>query len=405
MLEQLDIGYRYYNRMRNTGDAILPYILEELTGFNPALVSYDAPHLLGCGSIFFMATSASFIWGTGILNENTHIPPINGSRVTALRGQKSRDLLVSRGFKLADIPLGDPGIFASEVLAARNFVPRRRYRAAIVPHHSSLLHPFYQDLRAHPEFAVVNVLDDTLEPLRLIAESDVVVAQSLHGLIFGESLGKPTAWISEQFNDGWQFKFADWFSTTQNPQPAPYAFNLGVEELIRRAEPRHSGIDKPALKKAIPVESVIHDLGERLDFKTCRSLQPITIAVPKIFEGRLFGNFQEVRDHARGVGAVAEYANRLFKGFAERTYICLQPDDENVDVSQRQLRKICAFLDRNLTPDVCYILPRGRVPQNSTMREIGEGIMIVDSPTLIGGCLLLRPDIGALTERSMTFAV
>ncbi|WP_424606614.1 polysaccharide pyruvyl transferase family protein, partial [Acinetobacter baumannii] len=72
--------------------------------------------------------------------------------------------------------------------------------------------------RNSDEFCVIDMMDDSLAPLQRISEAEVVLSQSLHGLIFAAALGKPYLWISGHSSEVWNWKFLDWFSTCENGQ-------------------------------------------------------------------------------------------------------------------------------------------------------------------------------------------
>ncbi len=111
---------------------------------------------------------------------------------------------------MPDMSFGDPGIFTDELLQEAGKMPARSgKRIAVVPHHSAIRHPFYQALLHSAEAQVVNICDDFLLPLQQIAEADVVISQSLHGLIFAESFGKPAVWIADKVDKTAVFKYFD----------------------------------------------------------------------------------------------------------------------------------------------------------------------------------------------------
>ena len=231
------IGYRHWNRIRNSGDAITPHILEHFTGLPARSVNPGAPHILGVGSILFLANKQSLVWGSGILNPTMPMPGVQESAFYAIRGKKTEGLLRELKVPLPDVPLGDPGIFAHEIC---NLIPAAnrqvKYRAAFVPHHSSTNHPLYRAVRASSEFVVVDILSDTLLPLEQILQSEVVVSQSLHGLIYAESLGKPSLWISERHDEIWRFKFDDWLLHDHRAAARGGAAWHGSRQTRRRGE-------------------------------------------------------------------------------------------------------------------------------------------------------------------------
>src|SRR5271157_2794543 len=91
------VGYRHWNRIRNSGDAITPLILERISGLPARSAPPDRPHILGVGSIMFLANKNSHIWGSGILNPSMPAPDVLESSFHAVRGKKTRDKLLDLG--------------------------------------------------------------------------------------------------------------------------------------------------------------------------------------------------------------------------------------------------------------------------------------------------------------------
>jgi hypothetical protein len=251
------------------------------------------------------------------------------------------------------------------------------------------------------------VMDNTLRSLDLIVQSEIVLSQSLHGLIFAESLGKPAVWVANQDNANWNFKFEDWFSTTSNPQARPVALSMDIEAILARAERSFSTIDKKALAAALPIDPVTYDLETPLEFERCRGMEPVTVSIPSLFGGLIFRSSAELSERLPNASYHAfDWSFRFFSKWSERTYLCLQPDDEEVPVTHSQLRWICVMMDRDLQPDCAYILSRQSLAgRDVRLVETGNGVAVVEGATHLGGALLLRPQFGGLTERFITFAV
>ena len=259
--------------------------MEELLGLNPVTVPADAPHVLGVGSIFFLANKNSYIWGCGVLDPLIEIPPLDMSRIFAVRGTRTRDYLTEQGLSLPDIPLGDPGILVSrlEAFSSSNTTSGNRYAAAIVPHWASYRAPIFDRYRNSSEVALVDMRDNTLRPLELIEQASCVISQSLHGLIFAEALGKPTAWISQRNDDKWLFKFHDWYTNVRNPPVAPFPARRLNDELFAEAVLREVTLDQRALLDAFPRAADLYGpAGSHRSFRECRASSPHFISWPAL---------------------------------------------------------------------------------------------------------------------------
>jgi len=215
------IRTHYYLRIPNVGDAVNPDLISALSGRPTVWTSdFGEPHLLATGSILGFATPSSLVWGSGVLHARTNVDNVEGASITALRGPLSAEVVRAAGVGVGDIPLGDPGFLAPELLGIRRSA-EPDYELGIVPHYVDRENPSLRRLAtggAH----VLNVHDDPVTFLQQMARCAAIASTSLHGLIFAEALGIPNLWIKVS-NEiaGDDFKFADWFATTEQPQRAP----------------------------------------------------------------------------------------------------------------------------------------------------------------------------------------
>ena len=110
-----------------------------------------------------------------------------------------------------DIPTGDGGILASELL---DTLPEKRYDVGIVPHVCDLNDPAVTDLLGRYENAkFINVKDDPIAVLTEIAQCRCILSSSLHGLIAADSFHIPNLHIvfsDRPLGDG--YKFDDYYS-------------------------------------------------------------------------------------------------------------------------------------------------------------------------------------------------
>jgi hypothetical protein len=402
------IGYRSWNRIRNSGDAITPYVLEGLTGLPSRLVGPDLPHILGVGSILFFANKNSSVWGAGVLNPNMPLPEIGDSAFYALRGKKTRDFVKSLGVSLPDVPLGDHGIFAREVC---DLIPEDKrqikFRAAFVPHHGSIEHPLYEAIRDNSEFAFIDILDDSLLPLELTLQSEVVISQSLHGLIYAESLGKPSLWISDRSDEIWRFKFDDWYSTTAEPQLEALPLTTDIEALVAQARLCGSNIDKNALASALPSRASLAQSAHFMNFRSCRKLNPTILFVDTLFSGHRHAKAElttEILDSLRKKIFPVVYG--LFKGWAERGYCLVAPADEAINLDQEKIAAVARFLDENAAVDFAFVARREEVDEQAIEDGYGPcGLSLMRGDGLAGGAIMLRPDSFQLSKNYVTFFV
>jgi hypothetical protein len=249
----------YFQRVHNIGDAIAPYLLENVTG-RPVISARatELPYILSIGSLLQTSTPQAFVWGTGLIHPSVGVGNPDPRRILAVRGKLSYAELVRNGVGVGDVPLGDPGILIPRLLQLDICAPPL-FPLGLVPHYFDRDHPFFLDAPKDPSVKVLDVCDPAEVFFAEMASCGAIASSSLHGLIFGEALGLPTLWL--EVSDkviGAGFKFADWFSLARNPQrePArPQAF-VPAAEIVARCEPRQVEIDTGALLRALTPDVV-----------------------------------------------------------------------------------------------------------------------------------------------------
>jgi hypothetical protein len=394
---------RYYNRIRNNGDSINPYIAEWASGSVARFASHDEQHLLAIGSVLFMANANSLIWGTGLLNRSSLLPPLKKEQFFAVRGTKTRDFLIEKGIDLSGIPLGDPGIFASKLIPESKLASK--YRAAVIPHHNSIDHEFYRAAARQEGVVVVDILSDGLKVIEQIRDSEVVISESLHGLVFAESFSKPSVWISRHIGDSnWDFKFLDWYSTTGTPNVRPVSIKESVGGIIQCAARSDCRIDLRKLQAAFPSQS-IKQVPPLLQFRDCRSLGPVTVRIQRDLVKLAYMVEHEA---IKGLtGAVSLLREQAFRGWSERSYLFVQFSSAP-EATTAQIAKYCRLLDEKLAPDFVVLV------SNQTGRTgdllLGDGTIARDKITgpllelnVIG--FLIRPDYSGLNQNWWAAAV
>ncbi len=376
----------------------MSYIVQGVLHASPVQVTWKQPHLLGVGSIFFLAKPTSYVWGSGMLRPYAELKAPPSENIRAVRGQMTLAHLRSLRPEIGELPLGDPGIFADEVLShyAREGASPR-YRAAVVPHFQSAGKEVFRTYASDPDIVIVDMRDDGLAPLKAIRDSDVVISQSLHGLVFATALGKPCVWISHKADDDWCFKFRDWFTTTDNPQNDPLPLETGLEQLIAACEVRSSTIDKAGLLAAFPWAEVgFRDEAPLLDFETVRALVPPLIRFDW-HAGEPVAR-EWYRDPSRSaalnkrVGAVMR---QLAAQWAETPYVCLAP--EGVHLDRQSLVQLASFMDRHTEAEALVVfdgdaVPLQKRPKTDPRLNVGAMRVSKDCPWL-GGILIIRPTV------------
>lgn len=400
------VPIRSWTRIRNHGDQLSADLIRLMFQAEPLQVAAEQPHVLGVGSNTFMANAQSTLWGCGVLNRQVGLPDLQPGQIRALRGRHSADVMVARGIAVPDIPLGDPGIFAAELLRRQGLAARRRSRVVVVPHHASIRNPAFVDMARIEDVTVVNTLDNDWGLLQDIAGADVVVSESLRGLIYAESFGKPSVWISNNEDPSWTFKFHDWFSTTWNPQLHPAQITGDVSRLTRQAEFRYSRIDRDALLASFPHDQAIATPPRLIPYGRCRGLSPMTV----FGDDTLAGAFQALAasdhlspaayDHIRGRVA------QIFDSWAERPYVCVVDHRHAAIPTEAQKQVVAAELDRRVDIDFAVLVDRVRLAeQGAPGTELGASVSLHPGARSLDGCLMLRPSLDSYGADHVVFGI
>ncbi len=267
------VRLNYFLRIPNVGDRINPAIVTAISKRPTVHVAgAGEPHLIALGSTMSATTSASQVWGTGVMHPDFGIGCVEGSNIHAVRGKLSHSALRHAGIKLRDVPLGDPGYLAPALLGiTRSAAPTKTI--GVVPHYVDRRNPHFRRLIAEPGVVELNVHDDPEQFLRSMTTCEAVISSSLHGLVFAEALGIPNLWVNADDEiAGGPFKFNDWFSTTAKPQKEAHVLRSEdtAYQLSRRAMLHDSTIDVEALQASFPTDR----LDEICETKP-RALMPV----------------------------------------------------------------------------------------------------------------------------------
>jgi pyruvyltransferase len=256
-LPSTPIPVMFFHAVPNVGDIASPMLAALLTGRKPQAVHVDnlhIPHLAGVGSIMHRTKSTSVVWGAGIMHPDIGVG--EALSIRAVRGQRTYLEMRRAGRIRGDIPLGDPAVLLPRLLGVtRSATPR--FTLGVAAHYVDRDHPAIQNLLRQPDVCDIDVRQEPLGFLRAMADCATVASTSLHGLVFAEAMGIPNLWmrVSDKIHGG-NYKFEDWYTTTNNPQREPLVPSEQQEAntLVQRSELRHSVIDHAALLRAFPTD-------------------------------------------------------------------------------------------------------------------------------------------------------
>jgi hypothetical protein len=208
-------------RAGNAGDSLQHLIATKLFGAPCLNTDERGPRLLGVGSIAHRMRAGDVIWGSGHKPVVPKITPAEAATVRALavRGPLTLNYLAQHGVDTSTVrSFFDPGLLLEELLAEEVAV----LRAQILPQHDVLYIPHYSDtLRFEALYGrtgrrVATMDQDLLGLVAEILAADLVVASSLHGLIFAEALGVPAVLHRPPATE-YQIKYVDYYEGTGRP--------------------------------------------------------------------------------------------------------------------------------------------------------------------------------------------
>lgn len=285
---------RYFLRIANVGDRINPLVVGPVAGLPARFVtSTNTSHLLAAGSLMAGAQENSIVWGTGVMHPDMGFGQIKKGNVYAVRGRLSAEALWRAGVAASDVALGDPGLLVPGILGIRaSQTPT--WQVGVVPHYVDRSNAYIARLMHMPDVCILDVRKDPRDFLDMLSRCQTVVSSSLHGLIFGEALGLPTLWCKAgEEIAGSDYKFQDWFSTTENPQKSPYHLTGSEtpEQLMNLAERRASLLSTQELVNAFPHQR-ISEMQDRTAVRhirtlPCRTAPPLPVFVISYNRGRL----------------------------------------------------------------------------------------------------------------------
>lgn len=291
----------YYTKLRNMGDQLNELILKRCFGYEAVRCSFLEGELCAIGSCLGMYTLHGTIpmhirqrvngmlhphvriWGTGFINysepENRFFK--RDMHFCAVRGEMTKRRVEQMLGRTLDIPTGDPGILASDVLGQR---PEKRYDIGIIPHLCDLRDPMVEEVLEKYGYKVsgdlesgrektkkaakdgpvrfINVKDEPLEVIEEIAKCRYILSSSLHGLIVADSFGIPNMHIvfgDRLLGDG--YKFDDYYSAYGIEH---YACDLRTDKLPELSEiegrykiqPEMAAGKKKSLREAFPFSAI-----------------------------------------------------------------------------------------------------------------------------------------------------
>lgn len=251
------IPVNYYARHNNWGDQVNPYLISKMSN-KPVRKTQlkNTKHMAGIGSVITTANEKSIIWGSGFISKDIKLK-VSKIDVRAVRGYLTKARLENEYNISGDFALGDPVVLIKEFY---NPKVTRIKKIGIVAHYKDKELPIIKKL-IKLGCGLINIQSDSIESfIDDILQYEYVFSSSLHGLIVADTYGIPNARLV--FSDmvaGGDFKFLDYYSTTDNKSPEKLVVELDVVgqdfllEAVKLCRISYFLEDKEKLKNSFPI--------------------------------------------------------------------------------------------------------------------------------------------------------
>lgn len=242
---------------KNFGDWLSPKLCEAISGKSVQYAPAKKCDMIAIGSILQRLRNHFWshkvhVWGTGFIEEKgkCRLPHY----VHAVRGQLTAATISNK----SNLTLGDPGLLCGILLPDRKI--EKKFSVGIIPHYVDYTNPIVIEFCKQANTTLIDVFSDTTDFITQVAQCEVILSSSLHGLITADALDIPNAWIklSDKVR-GNDFKFADYYSIfdLNSLQPFPLLADTKISALTTIRDSYH----RPS------IEQIKKDLYDSFPFK------------------------------------------------------------------------------------------------------------------------------------------
>ena len=251
----------YFCAERNVGDEIGPTLVKNLYGERvvtfPGVLLFN--HLLSVGSILGLMNRKSVVWGSGFISRSDIRGCTDIGEIRALRGELSRSLVERKFGVTLECPLGDPALLVPLIHPINDLIPKL-YKVGLVVHYAEVDLIDVERLEQGGDIFPISVELDVGVFVQKLQQCDYIISSSLHGLILADAYGIPNArlLLSDRIVGG-DFKFRDYYSTTDSPGAHVNYFDLrsggefpSISEIERKCYVKNYRYQLSDLKDSFP---------------------------------------------------------------------------------------------------------------------------------------------------------
>lgn len=242
----------WWNGQVNLGDVINLELVKSLSKKQVEWVpnNYSRGFNTCIGSVLQLANNHTTVWGSGYISEAARSVK-KPKKVCAVRGPKTRQLLLSQGVDCPEI-YGDPALLAPMLFPIQE---SKKYELGIIPHFVDKNAAFFQQL--FPDnIKIINIeTDDVAQFLSEVNQCERIISSSLHGVILADAYGVPAHRV--KFSDdiaGGDFKFDDYYLSVKREiiKPLNIYQNTTVDSILNLDFDYSINIDTSLLLDSCP---------------------------------------------------------------------------------------------------------------------------------------------------------
>lgn len=200
---------------QNWGDDMNAYFFEQVTGkkfvflrFRDTYLPKISHYSLIGSTLGYFNLDKTIVYGSGIYNPD-HVFKGKPEKIISVRGPLTRKVLIEKGFDCPE-KYGDPALLLPLFYNKKR---ETKYKVSIIPHCDTINEELIGVLRGKFHIIKMNKYKKWTDVIDEILDSEIVLSESLHGLIVCETYGVKSQWV--EFIDHnfkhWDFKFNDFY--------------------------------------------------------------------------------------------------------------------------------------------------------------------------------------------------